>query len=420
MSEVSIVGGHHTPFGRFIERNRETGEVKDNKSYYQLIVDAGRGALADTGISPDEIDAVYLGTCSPGLFLDQEHAAAVAVDVDPAFRFKPMSRLEGACASSSVALYDAVYAVESGRYETVMVIGAEKMTLLDTPGVTHALACCSYYPEEGAHGVTFPGLFAELAKAYQAYYGISDEELRAMLAAVSALGYRNGAENPLAQFGPDGKPARLELFTAQSVLDLPEEGRNANPFIAPPLRLHDCSPISDGAVALVLAGADRRQRFRDRAVRIAGVGHAVDNLALSARRRKHDLEAAREAVRKAFAEARADISDMDMAEVHDCFTSNQIMTTEALGLSEPGRAGHDYMAGRFTREDRCPVNLSGGLKAKGHPVGATGASMHYLTYRQLVGNPIGASAASRPETGVVLNVGGAAVTNCATVLRAPE
>ena len=417
MSQAVIVGGHHTPFGRFAELNKETGQVRDLKSYYDLLIEAGRGALQDTGLPADAIDAVYIGTCSPALFLNQEHPAAIAVDIDPCFRFKPMSRLEGACASSSLALYEGIYALESGRYETVLVIGVEKMTLLDRAGVTHALACCSYYPEEGARGVTFPGLFAELAKAYQGHYRIPKEEFRKMLATVSAIGYLNGSENSLAQFGPDGKPARLGLFTAQSILDLPDEGKNANPMIAPPLRLHDCSLISDGAVALVLTRRSGRGNFPGRAVEIAGIGHSVDHLALSARKNKHLLEAAQLAVAKAFGEAGINIKDVDLAEVHDCFTSNQLMATEALGLSAPGRAGYDYLAGRFTREDRCPVNLSGGLKAKGHPVGASGASMHYLVYRQLIGDPIGAVAKGKKEIGVVLNVGGAAVTNCATVLR---
>ena len=417
MSKVSIIGAYHTQFGPLVERDKETGEIRDLKSFYELLLEAGKGALGDSGLQAKDVDAVYVGTCSPSLFVNQEHAAPIAAGIDGSFRFKPMTRIEGACASSSLAIYEGVYAIESGRYENVLVIGVEKMCLLDTSGVTHALACCSYYPEEGARGMTFPGLFAELAKAYPAYYGIPEPDFRRMLATVAALGYRNGAENPLAHFGPDSKPAQMGLFTAQAILDLPEEGKGANTMVAPPLRLHDCSPVSDGAAAVVLSRTDKRRLAGRNAVEIAGIGHSVERFPLKSRSKMHMLEAAKDARDKAFTEAGITIDDVQLAEVHDCFTINQLLTTEALGLSGDGRAGYDYMEGRFTREDVCPVNLSGGLKAKGHPVGATGVSMHALVYGQLIGRPIGVAAKGEPETGVVLNVGGSAVTNCVTVLR---
>jgi len=417
MSRVNIIGAHHTRFGRFAEVDETTGVTRDTRSYYELIVESGRGALEDAGVEPGAIDAIYVGSCSPSLFVSQEHVAAVAAEIHPDLRFRPMTRVEGACASSSLALYEGVYGIEAGRYQKVLVIGVEKMSLLDTEGTSRVLSMCSYYPEEGARGMTFPGLFAQLALAWQAHHGIPAEELRRMLASVSALGYRNGAENPLAQFGPTGKPARMGLFDAQAILDLPITGKGANVEVAPPLRLHDCSLISDGAAALVLS---RAPRAGAPAVEIAGIGHTVDRLPLSTRVNKHVLEGTRAACGKAFAEAGITIGDVDLAEVHDCFTISQLLCTEALGLSADGRAGHDYLEGRFTREDRCPVNLSGGLKAKGHPVGATGASMHALVYRQLIGRPIGAAprrADGGPAVGVVLNVGGAAVTSCVTVLR---
>ena len=155
---------------------------------------------------------------------------------------------------------------------------------------------------------------------------------------------------------------------------------------------------------------------------IAGIGHVNERMAIAARPNMYELMAGKEAVRRAFAEARITIEDVDLVEVHDCFTINQLLTTEALGLSKDGRAGHDYLDGRFTRDDaECAVNLSGGLKAKGHPVGATGVSMHALLYKQLVGEPIGAALSGRkPEVGVTFNVGGSAVTNCVTVLRRVE
>ena len=176
-------------------------------------------------------------------------------------------------------------------------------------------------------------------------------------------------------------------MTAEAILALP---RDKNPLIAEPLRLHDCSLISDGAAAVVIMRSDDVRGAKS--VEIAGIGHVNERMALSARSNMHELIAGKEAVRRAFAEARIGIAAVDVAEVHDCFTINQLLCTEALGLSADGRAGNDYVEGRFTREDgQCCVNLSGGFKAKGHPVGATGVSMHALLYKQLVGEPIGAA-----------------------------
>jgi len=418
MSSVCITGAYNTPFGSFINRNRETKVITDKISIYDLITEAGKGALEDAGMDASEIDGVWMGACSPGLFANQDHLAPYAAEIDPLnLRFKPMTRTECACASSSVALYDALYAIESGRYKNVLVIGVEKMNLLDTRSMTHALACSSFWPEEGSEGMTFPGLFAELAKAYHAHYRIEDEVFERMLATVSALSYKNGVENPLAHFGAGSPPDKLKLFTAEAIMNLPKEGRGSNMMIAPPLRLHDCSLVSDGAAALVLSSRTEAEKRKDALVEIAGIGHSEERIALSHREKKHELVATKNARDKAFKEAGITIDQVDLAEVHDCFTINQLLCTEALGLSEDGRAGYDYIDGRFTREDRCPVNLSGGLKAKGHPVGATGASMHALIYKQLMGQAIGVPHPGTPEIGVTVNVGGSAVTNCISVLR---
>lgn len=417
MSKVSIVGAYNSQFGAFVEKNRETGEVKDLKSFYDLIVEAGRGAMEDAGVSAKDVDAVWIGACSPSMFVNQEHVAPLAGEIDPEFLFKPMNRTEGACASSSVALYNAIYAVESGRIDTALVIGVEKMNLLDTAGVTHALACSSYWPEEGAKGMTFPGLFAELAKAYQSHYGFSDEELATMFAHVAAKNYANGAKNPLAQFGPGGLPEKRGLLTAQAILDLPSEGKGANLMIAPPLRLHDCSLVSDGSAALVITRSDKAKSINDKTVEIAGIGHTTDRMPISKRDKLYENVGTKRAVAKAFDEAGITVKDLDLAEVHDCFTINEILSVEALGLSEDGKGGLDYINGRYTADDDCPVNISGGLKSKGHPVGATGASMHAMVYKQLVGEPIGVPHKGSPEIGAVVNVGGSAVTNCVTVLR---
>lgn len=413
MSKACIIGAYNTKFGNLVQRDRETKAITDRgPSLYDLLIEAGRGAIADAGLSAAEIDAVYIGACSPSLFVNQEHLAPLAVQIDDALRFKPSTRVEGACASSSLAAYQGVYAIEAGRARHVLVLGVEKMNELDTKGVTHALACSSYWPEEGAEGMTFPGLFAELAKAYQAEYRIADGEFRAALAHVAALCYKNALDNPLAHFGKGSIIDKLGLTTAEAILALEDR---KNPMIAEPLRLHDCSLVTDGAAAVVLS---HRDVAKTRAVQIAGIGHAEDRMPLSARPQRHELEAGKQAVARAFAEASISLDDVELAEVHDCFTTNQLACTEALGLSAPGKAWIDYSEGRFTRDDRCPVNLSGGLKGKGHPVGATGASMLALVYKQIIGEPIGvAPSRGTPEIGVTFNVGGSGVTNAVTVLR---
>ncbi len=417
MAKVSIIGAYNTQFGNFVKKNKETGEVTDLKSIYDLMLEAGRGAISDAGIDPKDIDGVWVGSCAPGIFANQEHLAAFAPEIAPdALRFKPTYRCEDACSSGSVAVYSALYALESGRAKVALVLGVEKMNLLDTKGVTHALATCSYWPEEGAKGYTFPGLFAEYAKGYAAQYGFDRPMLAEMLATVSSLNYRNGIDNPLAHFGRGGVADRLGLMTAEAILALPDE---KNPMIAEPLRLHDCSLVTDGAAAIVLVRDDLSLAKSEKAVKVAGLAHVNERLPISVRPNMYELMAGKRAVRQAFAEAGITIADVDLAEVHDCFTINQLLSTEALGLSADGRAGYDYMEGRFTRDDgQCAINLSGGLKAKGHPVGATGVSMHALVYKQLVGQPIGAVPAKKqPTVGVTFNVGGSSVTNCVTVLR---
>lgn len=417
MSKVSIVGAYNSKFGSFVQKNRETGAVSDLKSIYDLMIEAGRGALIDAGIEGKDVDGVWVGSYAPGLFANQEHIAAIATEIDPeGLRFKSMSRCEAACASGSVALYDALYAVESGRIGTALVIGVEKMNLLDTKGVTNALACASYWPEEGSQAMSFPCLFSEFARGYRAHYQLSDSELQRMLATVAALCYQNGLDNPLAHFGKGGPSDKLELISAEAIMGLSPE---KNPMIAEPLRLHDCSPVTDGSAAVVIMRTENAKITGKKAAEIAGIGHVNERIALSARNQMYEYQAGKEAARRAFAEAKITSADLDLAEVHDCFTISQILATETIGLSRDGRAGFDYMDGRFTRNDaQCAVNLSGGLKSKGHPVGATGVSMHALLYKQLVGDPVGAVLANKePEIGVVYNIGGSAVTNCVTVLK---
>jgi acetyl-CoA C-acetyltransferase len=411
MSKVSIIGAYNTEFGAFVRKDKATGLITDTKTYYDLLVEAGRGAIADAGLEAKDIDTVFVGSCSPGTFINQEHVAPLAAEIDPSLRFKPMTRCECACASGSVALYSALYAVEAGRAKHALVIGVEKMNLLPTAQMTHVLACSSHWPTEGSKGMSFPMLFAEYAKGYQKHYKIPMEELERMLWTAAALCYKNGAENPLAHV--KNGPATVEAIMKLNEPDA--KGKCKNMMIAPPLRLHDCSLVTDGAAALVITSTANVTN-RKRAAEIAGIGQSVERMPENVRPNMHELMAGKDATAKAYQEAGITAADVDLAEVHDCFTIAQILSTEALGFSQDGRAGYDYLDGRFTRDDKVAVNLSGGLKSKGHPVGATGVSMHALLYKQLIGEPIGVKA-KKANIGVSFNVGGSAVTNCVTVLK---
>jgi len=413
--KVSIVGAYNTKFGAFV--SRKDGVIEDTQSIYAMLLEAGAGAIADAGIDAEEIDAIWIGSCSPAQFVNQEHLGPFGIEVDPGHLLhKPTTRVEAACASSSIALYNAAYAVESGRFKNVLVIGVEKMNLLDSAAVSDVLAKCSYWPDEGAKGLTFPGLFAKMAESYKTHFKLYDSELEYMLAAVSAQNYSYGIKNPLAHFGPNSVAERKNLTTAEAIISETQQGRN--PMIATPLRLHDCSLISDGAAALVLTSTDNAKKQFSKAVELSGVGHVTERIMLDKRSTDiHDLSAVTHAYSLAEKEAGISLNNISLIEVHDCFTINQILCVEALGLSKSGQGGHDHAAGKFALGGQYPVNLSGGLKAKGHPVGATGASMHALMYKQIVGEPIGQSVNKAVDHGVVVNVGGSAVTNCVSVMR---
>ncbi|HSV56675.1 MAG TPA: hypothetical protein VLH39_06145, partial [Magnetospirillaceae bacterium] len=301
MSKATIVGAYNTKFGSFVDKNKATGEITDTYSLYQLMAEAAQGAVKDSGLDPSRIDGVWIGSFAPGVFTNQDHLGPLALEAFPAaLRFKPTQRVEGACASSSLAIYNAIYALESGRFRNVLVVGVEKMNLLKTAGVTHALAGASYWPTEGGLGITFPGLFAEYAKGYALKYGLSQKQLAELLAAAAALCYRNGLENPLAHFGKGGPSDKLGLSVAAAILGLPDE---KNPVVADPLRLHDCSLVTDGAAALVLSTVEEARRGAGPAVEIAGIGHTTERMAIKDRANMHEFTAGKEAARAAYREA---------------------------------------------------------------------------------------------------------------------
>lgn len=389
---ICVLGTSHTKFGKLPD------------SIYELIVKAGKNAIEDAKIKAEEIDGVWIANYGSLSFNDQSHLGTVAIDIDESLRFKPCVKVESACASGSAAILQAINAVESGRARFALVIGSEKMTSLDTKGVTKVLATASFWPDEGAKGMTFPGLFAEYAKGYKAHYGFSDVQLRKMFAKVSSKNHRNALLNPLAQL-----PLDIE---AEDILNMPDD---KNPIIADPLRLYDCSLITDGAAAVVLSSVENAKAIKKELVEITAIEGACDYISMS-KRANYEFTAGKVAIKKAYEKAKIDVADIDFAEVHDCFTIAEILAYEALGLTKDGLGYTALEEGIVYKEGALPVNLSGGLKAKGHPVGATGVSMAVIAARQLTGQALGYQLKD-PEIGLTFNIGGSAASNYATIFK---
>ncbi|MGM0421285.1 MAG: thiolase domain-containing protein [Bacillota bacterium] len=389
---ISIIGTGHTPFGRLED------------SLYDLLKQAGREALEDSGINGKDIGRIFVANYSAGSFNNQEHLGPYSLEISEDLRYTPAVRVENACASGSAAIQAAQEALLSGSIDYALVVGVEKMTSLDTRGAMKALSKASYWPTEGAEGMTFPGLFAEFAKGYKDHHDIPEEELRETFAMIAAKNHKNATANDYAQMPWD--------CNYEEILDLADD---KNPVIAEPLRLYDCSLITDGAAALVLTRTDLAQKGDRDAVEIAALSQVTDTLELS-QRANYEFTAGRMAVEQAYEEAGITVDDLDFAEVHDCFTIAELLAYETLGLTAAGEGRKAIAEGWTEPGGRLPVNLSGGLKAKGHPVGATGVSMAVLAARQLTGIPIGL-AVNDPKYGLSFNIGGSAATNYALVYR---
>lgn len=379
-----IVGWGHTPFGRL-----------EGQSLEDLIHAAARAALADARLTGDDVDATFLGLYNAGLTPDG-FCASMVLGADPGLRFKPATRLENACASGSAALYAAMDAIAAGRINVALVVGAEKMTDLDGAGVTRALGAASYQKEEA--GLSFPDIFARFAQAYGDKYGDPTEAM----AHIAVKNHAAALNNPLAQLR-----RALDLDFCRTVSD-------KNPMISAPLKKTDCSLVSDGAAALVLVREDMAKDFA-RAVGFRATAHVNDLLPLSAKALS-DFEGPRRAFAKAYAQAGVSAADISFAEVHDCFTIAELLSVEAMGLAAPGQGGAFVIGGGTGPDGACPMNMSGGLKAKGHPVGATGVSMHVLAARQLTGEA-GAMQVEDARLGLCFNMGGGAVANYVSILE---
>lgn len=383
---IYITGSGHTKFGKLTE-NLE-----------QLIVQATREALSEAAIPASEIDAVFLGHFNSGLVSDG-FASSLIHQADPALRFTPAARCENACASGAAAIHAGINAILSGKARHVLVVGAEKMTHRTTADVTTALAGAGYQNDAEEAALSFPQVFGVAARAYTERYG---DPLTAM-AHIAAKNHHNAMKNPLAQMQRD-----LGFEACNTVSD-------KNPLIAPPLRLTDCSLVTDGAAAIVLSVADAATDMKRR-VRIAAAEHVSDFLPMSSRDFLK-FEGPQRAMAQAYKQAGVTISDINFAEVHDCFTIAELLTYEAMGLAPAGRGEEAIKNGTVFADGSLPVNLSGGLKAKGHPVGATGVSMHALGFRQLT-QQAGDIQRQGAEWGLLFNMGGAAVANYATILHA--
>ncbi len=372
MRDVGILG-----FGMI-----KWGELWD-KALRDLCVEAALNCFDDAGT--DRVDSIAVGSMSSGLFTGQEHISSLVADYlgKP---YTPAIRVESACASGGLAVRNAFLEVASGMSDYALAIGVEKMTDVSGGGATYALATAADQENEAFHGVTFPGLYAMMAKAHMNRYGTTREQL----AAVAVKNHKNGSSNPHAQFP---FPVTIEQV-ASSVM------------IADPLRLLDCSPITDGAAAILLAPLDEVKKLTDRPpVWISGVGLATDTIALSQRRDLLDLEAVSYASSRALEMAGKSIKDIDFAEVHDCFTIAELLVMEAMGIVEKGHSGAAVLDGYTAIDGKFPINPSGGLKSKGHPVGATGVAQICEITAQLRGDG-GDRQVKDARVGLAQNMGG--------------
>lgn len=382
----SIVGWSHVPFGRHTALTLE-----------KLIVRAAQEAIAHSGIDALEIGGSWLGNLNGG-FVNDIFASSLILQADDNLRWKSATRVENACASGAAAIYAACDAIESGRINAALVVGAELMTQRDTRAVTNILAGCSYVPEEASAGLTFPGIFAEFANSYFEQYGDHSETL----AKIAAKNHANGVLNPYAQMRKD---LGFEFCNQVSI---------KNPIIASPLRMTDCSLVSDGAAALLIVYSSRASEF-PRAVAFKARSQVSDFLPLS-RRDILDFAGPRRAWNEAYARVGCTVNDLSFAEVHDCFTIAELLSYEAMGLVPKGQGAQAIDDGTVYLNGRLPVNASGGLKAKGHPIGATGVSMHVLAAMQLC-NEAGDFQVSNARLGGVFNMGGSAVSNYVSILE---
>lgn len=383
MREVAVIGIGMIKWGELWE-----------KSLRDMAVEAALNCLEDAGV--DRVDTMTVGCMSSGLFNGQEHLGGLVPDY-LGQRFTPATRVESACASGGLAVRTAFLEVAAGLAEYALAIGVEKMTDVDGGEATAALATAADQDYEAFHGVTFPGLYAMMANAHMHKYGTTLEQL----SQVAVKNHRNGSLNPHAQF-----PFKVTL----------EQVMNST-MVADPLRLLHCSPITDGAAAVLLAPLETAVKMNRPYAVIIGIGHASDTMALCQREELYGIKVVEAAAQRALKVAGKTIQDIDFAEVHDCFTIAEIMVMEALGVVKPGQAGPAVMDGLTALDGKFPINPSGGLKAKGHPVGATGVAQVCEAVTQLRGEA-GERQLKGAKTALTQNMGGSGASCVIHILEA--
>lgn len=364
------------------------------KSLRDIFVEAALNAIDDAKV--DKLDSMYVGCMSGGLFVGQEHLGSILADYLGQKNI-PSARVESACASGGLAVKMGYLEVASGMSNIVLAGGVEKMTDLDGGGTTAALATAADQEYEVYNGVTFPGLYAMIARAHMERYGTTREHL----AEVAVKNHRNGMNNPYAQFHL--KVSREDVLNSTMVAD--------------PLRLLDCSPVTDGAAALIMCDLETAKRFKNKPlVKIIGVGHATDTIALHSRKDFTTLNSTVRAAEQAYKMADVKPKDINVAEVHDCFTIAEIVVSEDLGFFEKGEGGCAVSDGRTEIEGVMPINPSGGLKSKGHPVGATGVAQVIEIVKQLRGEAEKRQV-KNARIGLTQNMGGSGGSSIIHILK---
>lgn len=383
MRPVAIIGAGKTPFGAFAGRDLRS-----------LAVEAGQKCLKNGHVSPSQVEAFFLGNFAGPSFTGQNHLAPY-ISTALGITGVPATRIEAACASSGSAFFHAVSGVASGLYDIVMVLGVEKMTSQPTPRVTEILAGAGDCSGEIKAGSTFASLFAMIARRHMHQFGTTREHL----AAVAVKNHANGALNPDAQM-------RKVITMEQAMAGKP---------IAEPLNLYDCSLVSDGAAAVIVAPAARAAEFTEKPVRVLAVAQASDYVALDQKEDITTFPAVRKAAEKAYRAAGVGPADIELAELHDCFTIAEIIAMEDLGFVKRGEGGPYTLEGHTARDGEKPINTSGGLKSKGHPVGATGVAQICDLVTQMRCEA-GERQVPRNALGLAENLGGSGATCVVTIL----
>jgi acetyl-CoA C-acetyltransferase len=383
MNKVAIIGIGMTKFGQLFDRDLGS-----------LAIEAGVKAIRDAEISQKDVEVLYGGTMSGGIFNNQEHLGSMLSD-KLGFKNIPSVRIEAACASGGLALRQGYIDIASGLHDIAVVGGVEKMTDLTTSGVTKALSTAADSESEGLFGATFPALYGMIARLHMHRFKTTEEQF----AEVAVKNHDNALLNPLAQFHK--KITVSEVMKSQ--------------YIADPIKLLDASPITDGAAAIVLASEKVARKYSDTPIWIAGSGHATDTISLHDREDLTTLKATVFAARQAYEQARLEAKDIEVAEVHDCFTVAELLALEDLGFVKKGESGKFTKDGETRIGGKIPINTSGGLKAKGHPIGASGIAQAIEAVMQLR-NEAG-KRNTNAEIALTHNVGGSGGTAVVHILR---